>query len=400
MNLEDLQIETKVVKILKFFILSFADYWIITIKIIFSPRKAWESINKEEFTITPLIYYVYSILLVVGLSACVDEEYYKPFQVIINSIEKSKLVLDAALWSIGAYILGPIVIISLIEIFHKIDTGEYCDFEALCKSCFFASAIFIPAFFIEGVYLFNIEQYYSEIVATSPTVEIGNYSIVPFAWYVFRKDLLEVQLAFYFCLGGWGYVFYQGIISQIAKDKKTTAIKKAVGASIIGIVIIQICGTITADLPTNLAKDKFSQLSHQIVAVKTDQKKYYSAYIQYSSLAMKEELPLDLQYVSWVKAASFLLLHYDDTVECRKIALKNILNKRGEITNAENILREIISDNSGAPKHITQTYGHMQVANILLKIDTLKKKPGFSLSGVFERSVSLLPNTKYLKVIP
>jgi len=433
---EDLQIEAWTLKMMDFFARALADYFYITKKMIFSPKQAWHIINMGKLTITPLTYYIFNVIIAVALSACVDKEYYKPFQVVIKSIDGSKLPIDDALWSFVAFFIGAIVIVGLTQTIYSVFTGDFCDWQVLYRSCFFASALFIPISLLEGTYSIT-----TGIVAPllfGPDEGLRRY-VDNFDYFIrqVKYDLVYTQAAYYLCLFWWGSIFYKGIMSQIVTDKKN--VKKATYIAIAAFLASQVFVTLVLNMPENMAKIKYRlvrearikkepEIKKSLDENKLDEAKIgnHALFRLYAKLGSDENLSGDIRYVSQLYAICYYMRWSDFGKEMNEPSL-NVENLRDKLSYAlfeesEQIIRAMVL------KERTTTYSLQvddaqsvrvlqkakedfelfvqrrdkvkDISDMLKQIDAITAKSGFFIKSSYEQPFQLFPSVKYLKIIP
>jgi hypothetical protein len=438
---EDLQIEAWTLKTMDFLAHALADYCYITKKMIFSPKKAWEVINMGNLTITPLVYYVFSIVIAVVLSACVDKEYYKPFQAVIKTIEGSKPIMDSSLWSFGSYFIGAIVIVGLVQTIYRSFTGDFCDWQVLYKACFFTSALFMPISFLEGIY--SITTGLVAPLLFGPDEGLNRY--VDNVDYFFRQakyDLLYTQAAYYICLFWWGSVFYEGIMSQIIINRKT--IKKCAISAVALFLVTQVFITLVLNMPEHVAIIKYRLVrearikKENYIRKSLDESKlneaklgHYELFRLYSKLGSDENLSGDIRYVSQLYAICYFM-HWRDfgnEINAPNLNVRNLRNKLryALFEEAEQIIKDMVSKEKAIvdsaqvddiqdieelhkvkesleflEKQIfVQRRDRVKDISIMLeKIDALKSRQGFLIRSSYEQPFQLFPSVKYLKITP
>ncbi|WP_346355278.1 YIP1 family protein [Azotosporobacter soli] len=391
MKIEDVQVESFVLKQMKFMACSLAEYWYITKLVVFSPRQVWTRLKKEKLTISPFVYYMYSVIMVNILAAFTDKEYYRVFATIVKSIDglSIKPTIDESLWAMGSYIIGAIIFTGLVQVFFKRHTGQQCDQDVLYYAFFYSSALLIPAMVIKGVYLCFIE---TQMIYLSQKliVAVDKINLCYFI-NVIRANLIDSQGGYYLCLIWWGCLFYNGVASEVEIDR--IKLKKIIISALTVFVFFQIAISVVIDLPENLAKAKYIMLnkSGKIIQEQAEVSNFekYSLFKQYMLLSDNENLPLDARYGALLRSALWFIWQSKNEITTGFIAENNELLQGKKLDKVEKNIRE-----TAAEKRI-------EIDSLLEKIDGIKKSEEFySKRGGVGIWYNLYPNSKYVKIIP
>lgn len=408
MNINGSGIEAWILKQLKYLVYSVADYFYIAKHYLFSPRTAFASVMKEKITITPLMFFIYSIVLAILISAFADKRNYKIFETMVNSLDGLSLRpnINETLWGGASYIIGFIIFAGFLQIVIKKYNGDYCTQNELYYLLFYASALFIPIALIKGLYSSIVSYCIPILTDPSPDMTYPRY----IAWQIFL-DLVIAQIANYLCLFWWGAVIASGLSSLIANKANAY---KIVCFSIVAFLVLQIFTAIIIDWPDTYGKLRYKAARYlRNSSSENEQRMQYILRTLFGNLANDENLALDVRYASQLYAIYYYMLRYEQDPLVQQ--LENRL-RLASFEECEIIIKEFIDTKSkeafpirdGGPDSGEKTEIKLliirndikEISRMYKKAVEFKAQPDFIVKTFYEMPFSFMPTTKYFRLIP